>query len=105
MPFLVFSQLEEETGKLYDRIMDEDQIVLGAAADTIIPIQRWIEKWSLVLWKRTFREFFSRNSTFSKKVEFLSQADTEKALKRVVMRYFFRELLSSGAIQRVSLPS
>ena len=60
MPFHVFSQLEEEAGKLYDLIMEEDQITLGAAADTIIPIQRWIEKWSLVLWKRAFREFFSR---------------------------------------------
>ena len=105
MPFHVFSQLEEEAGKLYDLIMDEDQITLGAAADTIIPIQRWIEKWSLVLWKRAFQEFFSRNSTFLKKVEFLSQADTEKAMKRAVMRYFFRELLPSGAIQRISLPS
>ena len=52
MPFHVFSQLEEEAGKLYDLIMEEDQITLGATADTIIPIQRWIEKWSLVLWKR-----------------------------------------------------
>ena len=72
MPFHVFSELEEEAGKLYDLIMEEDQITLGAAADTIVPIQRWIEKWSLVLWKRAFQEFFSRNSTFLKKVEFLS---------------------------------
>ena len=85
--------------------MEEDQITLSFAADSIVPIQRWIEKWSLVLWRRAFREFFSRNSTFSKKVEFLSQADTEKAMKRAVMRYFFRELLLAGAIQRISLPS
>ena len=85
--------------------MEEDQITLSAAANTIISIQRWIEKWSLVLWKRAIQEFFSRNSTFSKKVKFLSQADTEKAMKRAVMRYFFRELLPSGTIQRISLPS
>ena len=90
-------QLEEEAGKLYERIM-EDQITLGGAADTIISIQRWIEKWSLVLWRRAFREFFFKNSTFLKKVEFLSQADTEKVMKRAVMRYFFRELLPSGSI-------
>ena len=105
MPLLPMFQLEEEAGKLYDLIMVEDQITLSSAADSIVPIQRWIEKWSLVLWKRAFREFFSRNSTFSKKVEFLSQANTEKAMKRAVMRYFFRELLPAGAIQRISLPS
>ena len=32
-------------------------------------------------------------------------SDTEKAMKRAVMRYFFRELLPAGAIQRISLPS
>ena len=105
MPYYLMLQLEEEARKLFDLIMEEDQITLSAFADNIVPIQRWIEKWSLVLWRRVFREFFSRNSTFSKKIEFLSQADTEKAMKRVVMRYFFRELLPSGAIQRISLPS
>ena len=53
----------------------------------------------------SFSRIFSRNSTFSKKVDFLSQADTEKAMKRAVMRYFFHELLPSGAIQHISLPS
>ena len=96
-------QQEEEDGKLYDMIMEEDQITLSAAVDSIAPIQRWIEKWSLVLWRRAFQEFFSKNSTFLKKIEFLSQADTEKAMKRAVMKYFFRELLPSGAIQRISL--
>ena len=86
-------------------IMEEDQITLNAAADSIVPIQRWIEKWSLVLWRWAFREFFSKNSTFLKKVEFLSQPDMEKAMKRAVIRYFFHELLPSGAIQRISLPS
>ena len=105
MPYYLMLQLEEEAGKLFDLIMEEDQITLSASADNIVPIQRWIEKWSLVLWRRAFREFFSRNSTFSKKIEFLSQADTEKAMKRAVMRYFFRKLLQSGAIQRISLPS
>ena len=105
MPVYLLFQLEEEVGKLYDLIMEEDQITLSATADNIVPIQRWIEKWLLVLWRRAFREFFSRNSTFSKKVEFLSQPDTEKAMKRAVMRYFFRELLPSGAIQRINLPS
>ena len=105
MPVYLLFQLEEEAGKLYDLIMEEDQITLSSAADSIVPIQRWIEKWSLVLWRRAFQEFFSRNSTFLKKVEFLSQADTEKAMKRAVMRYFFRELLPASAIQRISLPS
>ena len=97
-------QLEEEVGKLYQRIMEEDQITLVGVADSILPIHKWIEKWSLVLWRRAFREFFSNNSTFSKKVEFLSQADTNKAMKRAVMRYFFCELFPSGTIQRVNLP-
>ena len=104
MPVWFTFQLEDEVGKLYEMIMEEDQITLSGATDSVIPIQRWLKKWSLVLWRRAFREFFSKNSTFSKKVEFLSQADTEKAMKRVVMRYFFRELLPSGAIQRISLP-
>ena len=85
-------------------IMEEDQITLNAVADSIVPIHRWIEKWSLVLWRQAFQEFFSRNSTFLKKVEFLSQVDMEKAMKRAVMRYFFHELLPSGAIQRINLP-
>ena len=97
-------QLEEEAGKLYQKIIDEDQITLANVADRVLSIDRWIEKWSLVLSRRTFREFFSKNSTFSKKVEFLSQSDTKKAMKRAVMRYFFRELLPSGAIQRINLP-
>ena len=104
MPIFLLFQLEEEAGKLYDMIMEEDHITLSAAANSIVPIQRWIERWSLVLWRRAFREFFSRNSTFSKMVKFLSQADTEKVMKRAVMRYFLRELLPSGAIQRISLP-
>ena len=78
MPVWFLFQLEEEAGKLYDMIMEEDQITLNVAADNIVPIQRWIEKWSLVLWRRAFREFFSKNSTFSKKVEFLSQADQRR---------------------------
>ena len=105
MPLFLMFQLEEEAGKLYDLIMVKDQNTLSSATDSIVPIQRWIEKWSLVLWKRAFREFFSRNSTFSKKVEFLSQADTEKAMKRAVMRYFFHGLLPAGAIQRINLHS
>ena len=95
-------QLEEEAEKLYQKII-EDKITLAGTADNIFSIHRWIEKWSLVLWRRAFQEFFSKNSTFLKKVEFLLQSDIEKAMKKV-MRKFFRKLLPSGAIQRVNLP-
>ena len=54
MPVYLLFQLEEEAGKLYDLIMEEDQITLSSAADSIVPIQRWIEKWWLVLWRRAF---------------------------------------------------
>ena len=83
MPIFLLFQLEEEASKLYDLIMEEDQITLNAVADSIVPIQRWIEKWSLVLWRQAFREFFSRNSTFSKKVEFLSTSEHREGNEEV----------------------
>ena len=69
-----------------------------------MPIRKWIEKWSLLLWRRAFRELFAKNSGYTKKLEFLSQAETEKALRRTVMRYFLRELIPMRAIQRTDLP-
>ena len=52
-----------------------------------------------------FCDIFSKGSSFSKKVEFLSQAKTEKALRRTVMRYFLCELIPMCAIQRMDVPA
>ena len=50
-----------------------------------------------------FHDIFSKGSSFSKKAEFLSQVNTKKALRRTVMRYFFCELVSMHAIQRLDV--
>ena len=97
--------MEEERGKLYARIIEEDKIMLSDNIQSVQPIERWIEKWSLLLWKRAFCDIFSKGFSFSKKAEFLSRAETEKALKRTVMRYFFREVVPMHAIQRLDVPA
>ena len=98
-------QLEEEGGKLFAKIIEEDKIQLSGNIHNVQLIERWIEKWSLFLWKRAFRDIFSKGSSFSKKAEFLSLAETEKALRRTVMRYFFCELVPMHAIQRLDVPA
>ena len=79
--------------------------MLSDNIQSVQPIERWIEKWSLLLQKRAFCDIFSKGFSFSKKAAFLSQAETEKALRRRVMRYFFREVVPMRAIQHLDVPT
>jgi hypothetical protein len=86
--------------------MEEDKIQVNTdVTHNVVTIERWIEKWSLLLWKRAFRDNFSKTSSYSKKSDFLAQPDTEKALRRTVMRYFYRELVPMRVIQRADVPA
>lgn len=98
--------MEEEASNLLQKILADDKIELKVnAGNPIVAIDRWISSFTCTLWKRVFCDFFVKGSTYSKGREFLAQHDTEKAVKRAVLRYFYMELLLKKAIDRNKFPA
>jgi hypothetical protein len=83
-------QLEEEAVNRFEKIMEEDAIILKTEnlPNPVDDIGTWIESHSITLWGKTFKEFFSNDGTYTKKELFLVQAGTENAMKRAILRYF-----------------
>lgn len=86
--------------------MEEDAIILKTEdlPNPVDDIGTWIESHSITLWGKAFKEFFSKDGTYTKKELFLVQAGTENAMKRAILRYFWRELVIKGAIDRKNIP-
>lgn len=100
-------QLEDEAGKRLAKIIEEDKIhvITEGLPNPPQDIGSWIESRSITLWGKAFKDFFGASGTFTKGQPFLNQSETEKALKRAILRYFWRELLPKGAIQRRDIPN
>lgn len=99
-------QLEEESSILFEKILQNDKIVLKIDEDNcVVAIYKWILSFSCTLWKRAFCDFFGKGATYSKGREFVAQLDTKKAAKRAVLQYFFMELLPKKAIYRNDFPA
>lgn len=87
--FLCCLQLEEESSKLFQKILKDHKIVLKTNdKNSIRAIDRWILSFSCTLWKGVFCDFFRKGATYSKGSEFLAHYDSEKAVKCAVLRYF-----------------
>ena len=104
--FLLFLQLEEETSKLYDLIVEEEKIELNSEGllEPVVPIARWVMRAGCRFWKRAFREFLAADALFTKTKDFDSQNDTAKAVRRMIVRYFYFELLKKKAIEFSDMP-
>ena len=104
--FSFFWQLEDETTKLYDLIIEEDRIELCSEGllEPVIPVARWVLRSSCRFWRRAFKEFLAADALFTKTKEFLAQAETAKAVKRMIVRYFHFELIKKKAIDFDAMP-
>jgi len=49
---------------------------------------------------RHSKSFFGKDGTFTKKDTFLSQESVENAMKWAILRYFWKELVVKGALDR-----
>ena len=103
---LFFLQLEEETTKLYNLIIEEEKIQLNSEEllEPVIPIGRWVMRSGCRFWKRSFREFLAADALFTKTKDFHTQNDTDKAVKRMIIRYFHFELLKKKALDFDVMP-
>ena len=100
-------QLEDEATKRFEMIVEEDGIFLKSSGlDTPVDdIGTWIASHCITLWGKAFKDFFPKAGTFTKKQPFLAQAGAEDAMKRAILRYFWRELVVKGAIERKNIPA
>lgn len=53
---------------------------------------------------KAFNHHLAKKADFSKTEEFLAQKNCDKTMKRVVLRYFWRELVLKGALEPNQLP-
>ena len=85
--------------------MEEDAIILKTEdlPNPVDDIGTWIESHSIILWKKAFKECFSNDGTYTKKELFLVQAGTQNAMKKTILRYFWRELVINRAIDRKNI--
>ena len=99
-------QLEEESEKLLDKIIFEDNIVLSTEGlpNPIPSIGKWMEAKSMTLWTKVFSSHIGKGGSYSKSQEFMAQEDCSKSVKRAVMRYFWRVLVANGAMAAADLP-
>ena len=106
MNLILQMQLEEEAVIRYEKIVEEDKIVLKTEdlPNPVEDIGSWIESHCITLWGKAFKEHFGKDGTYDKTKTFLSQAGTENAMKRAILRYFWRELVVKGAIDRKNIP-
>ena len=83
-------QLEEESEKLLDEIILEDNIVLSTEGlpNPIPSNGKWMEAKSMTLWTKVFSSHIGKGGSYSKSQEFMAQEDCSKSVKHVVMRYF-----------------
>ena len=88
-------QLEDESEKLLDEIIFEDNIVLSTEGlpNPIPSIGKWMEAKSMTLWTKVFSSHIGKGGSYSKSQEFMAQEDCSKSVKRAVMRYFWRVLV------------
>ena len=91
---------------MFDLIIEEDKIELRTEGllDPVMPIARWVMRSGCRFWKRAFKEFLAADALFTKTKEFHTQAETAKAVKRMVVRYFYFELIKKKAIDVDALP-
>ena len=82
-------QPEEESEKLVDEIIFEDNIVLSTKGlpNPIPSIGKWMEAKSMTLWTKVFSSHIGKGGSYSKSQEFMAQDDCSKSVKPVVMWY------------------
>ena len=99
-------QLEEEATKLFNLIVEEDKIILltEGLVEPVLPVDRWVMRSACRFWKRSFKEFLAADALFTKTKEFHTQAETAKAVKRMVVRYFHFELMKKKAVDADAMP-
>ena len=98
-------QLEEEAINRFEKIMEENVIIL-ITEDLPNPWTILELGLSLILLfcvERLSKNFFSNDDIYTKKKLFFVQAGTENAIKRAILRYFWRELVIKGTIDRKNI--
>ena len=84
-------QLEEESGIQYSKILEDDRIQISnrPTGGTLVDIQ---------IGKRGYPEIIGKHGKFSKSKKFTEQAETKKAVSRMIVRYCFAELVKKEVI-------
>ena len=98
--------MEDEAVTRFNDIVEEDGVVIQTDGLNVLidDIGAWIASHSITLWGKAFKDFFPKARTYTKKLPFLDQAGAESAMNRVILRYFWRELVVKGAIERKDIP-
>jgi hypothetical protein len=93
-------QLEEESGIQYSKILEDDRIQISncLAGGTLVDIQTFVLNGGLKIWKRGYPEIIGKHGKFSKSKKFTEQAETKKVVSRMIVKYFFAELVKNEAI-------
>lgn len=67
-------------------------------------MEQYVEKWRVMLWEKAYGAFFIGPSQYSKSYPFSAQAGTDLAWKRLLYRYFKRELIPKGVVDDIPPP-
>lgn len=76
-----------------DFIIEEDKIVLNTEKLLVPlnPIRRWAMKWGCRFLRQAFKVFLVPNALFTETKEIHTQAVNAKAVKRMIVQYFYFE--------------
>lgn len=98
-------EAEEELAAMVDAShRDPPQIPSLKQRPKRIPMEQYVEKWRVLLWEKAFGSFFSGPSQYSKSHPFSAQSGTDMAWKRLLYRYFKRELIPKGVVDDIPAP-